>query len=485
MKKILRYYQNLNKAIKASIWFLICSFMQKGISTITTPIFTRLMSVAEYGQYSVFNSWLGIVTIFVSLHLYSGTYTQGLIKYSEDKKVYISALEGLLLSIVASWTVIYLLFRTQWNRLFQLTTVQMLAMLVLIWTTSVFNFWAAEQRVNFEYRKLVLITIAVSLAKPVVGIFFVKNADDKVTARILGLALVELMGYTSLFLVQMAHGKTFFSKKYWKHALLLNLPLVPHYLSETVLNSSDRLMINAMIGAEAAGIYSLAYSISQIMTLFNKALSQTVSPWIFQKIKGNSIGDIDKISIPLLGMIAIFNLALIAFAPEIVAIFAPSNYHEAIWVIPPIAMSVYFMFMYSLFSTVEFYFEKTKWIAAATMVGAILNIILNYLLIPVFGYCAAGYTTLVCYMVYAICHYMFMRKICDEYLSGNNVFNIGRICILTIAFGIVGFTFLMLYNNILIRYALVGLLIIMVAVFRKKIMCIANQFMGIRKMTRN
>lgn len=481
MNRLVTSYNSLSKPVKASVWFLVCSFMQKGISVVTTPIFTRLMSVSEYGQYNVFNSWLSIVTIFVSLHLYSGIFTQGLVKFTEDRKAYCSAMEGLMLTLLVIWTAVYLLFRNYWNSLFQLTTVQMLAMLVLIWTTAVFNFWAAEQRVTFEYRKLVLLTLVVSLAKPIIGIVFVIYANDKVTARILGLALVELVGYTALFFVQMARGKTFYSGKYWKHALVLNIPLIPHYLSESILNSSDRLMINLMIGAEAAGIYSLAYSVSQIMTLFNKALSQTVSPWIYQKIRNDKLDDIDKISIPLLGAIAVLSLGLIALAPEVISIFAPASYYDAIWVIPPAAMGVYFMFMYTLFSTVEFYFEKTKGIAVATTAGAVLNVILNYLLIPVFGYYAAGYTTLVCYILYAVFHYSFMSKICKEYLRGKKLFNIGRICALTVGFCATGFIFMLLYCNMVIRYLLAFSLLMMGFFCRKQIMCFLKQLIGMRK----
>ena len=64
-----------------------------------------------------------------------------------------------------------------------------------------------------------------------------------------------------------------------------NLPLIPHYLSQTILNSADRIMIERITDAEQAGIYSLAYSVSLVMTLFNTALMQTLSPWIYEKIK--------------------------------------------------------------------------------------------------------------------------------------------------------------------------------------------------------
>ena len=78
-KKLLDKYNSLPVQIKASFWFLTCSFMQKGISTITVPIFTRLLTTAEFGQISVYNSWQGIISIIVSLHLTAGVYMRGLV----------------------------------------------------------------------------------------------------------------------------------------------------------------------------------------------------------------------------------------------------------------------------------------------------------------------------------------------------------------------------------------------------------------------
>ena len=199
LRTLARKYNSLPVQMKASGWFFVCSVMQKGITTITTPIFTRLLSTAEYGSYSVFHSWLAILFIIITMNFSAGVYNQGLVKFDKESAVYSSSLQGLVLTMTAAWTGIYLLFRDFWNTVFSLTTVQMLAMLVMIWATAAFNFWAGEQRVKYSYRQLVAVTIVVSLANPIVGIFFVLHAHDKVTARILGLALVELICYSGLF----------------------------------------------------------------------------------------------------------------------------------------------------------------------------------------------------------------------------------------------------------------------------------------------
>lgn len=481
MQKMKQKYRTLPVQVKASLWFLICSFMQKGISTISTPIFTRLLNTSEYGQYSVFNSWLGIISIFVTLNLSAGVYNQGLVKYEEQRNVFSSSLQGLSTTLTIVWTIVYLTFHNFWNKIFSLTTVQMLAMLVMIWTTAVFNFWAAEQRVNFKYRNLVLLSIAVSLAKPIVGIVFVINARDKVTARILGLMLVELIGYTALFFVQIVRGKKFYSARFWKYALAFNIPLVPHYLSQTVLSSADRIMISNMCSGSAAGIYSLAYSISLVMTLFNTALMQTISPWIYQKIKNKKINDISSIAYISLICIAVVNIILIAFAPEAVAFFAPSEYYEAIWVIPPVAMSVYFMYCYDLFAKFAFYYEKTKFIMIASVVGAILNIVLNYIFIKLFGYVAAGYTTLGCYIIYSICHYIFMKRVCTEFCNSENPYSLRKIMKITIPFMAGGFLLLFTYQIFWVRYSIIVISVIVGIWKRRQIMKMLESILALRK----
>ena len=213
-------YVNTPVQVRASLWFLICSFLQRGISMLTTPIFTRLLSTSEYGQYSIFNSWLGIITIFVSLSLAGGVYTQGLVKFEEDKSTFSSTMQGLNAVLVVVWMVIYLFAYKFWNSIFNLTTVQMIAMLIMIWTTSVFGFWSSEQRTEYKYKALVIVTVAVSVLKPIIGVIFVVLADDKVTARILGLVLVELLFYSVFFIVQMKNGKKFYSGQYWKLSLI-------------------------------------------------------------------------------------------------------------------------------------------------------------------------------------------------------------------------------------------------------------------------
>ena len=172
---------------------------------------------------------------------------------------------------------------------------------------------------------------------------------------------------------------------------------------------------------------------------------------------------------------------MIALAPEIIAIFAPKEYYDAIWVIPPVVMSVFFSFSYYFFAIFEYYYERTKTIAIASCFGAILNIILNYLLIPVFGYFAAGYTTLICFIIYAVLHYTFMQKICKEKLEGREPFSVKVYIIIAAIFMAFGFVFQMTYSNILIRYSLLLAFLIGILLKRKLLLSKVKMLIKMRK----
>jgi len=463
---------------------MVAMFLQKGITILTTPIFTRLMTTDEYGNFNVFNSWLEIVTIIVGLKLSAGMYTQGLVKFSDNRTVFSSALQGLSLTLTLVWTTIYWITKDFWNKLLDLTTVQMLAMLVMIWATAAFNFWAASQRVQYKYRLLVLVTVIVSILKPLIGVIFVINAEDKVTARILGLALVELVGYCAFFVIQIIQGKKFYSSDIWKYALTFCIPLVPHYLSTVVLNSSDRIMIKTLVDANAAGLYSLSYQLSQVVTLFTGAMFQAIDPWMYGKIKKKEIEDIAKVAYPALLVVSLVIVLIMFCAPEILLIFAPVEYQAAKWVVPPVIIGLFFSFLYTLFATFEFYYEKTRYISLATMLGAVLNIVLNYVFIQIFGFVAAGYTTLVCYMLYACAHYYFMRKVCKEFLDGRNAYDLKTLGIYTMIVFSFGVISLLTYESILIRYGLLVLLLIICVIKRKYLKGIITNILKVRKQGR-
>ncbi len=92
---ILDKYKKIPAPVKASLWFTVCNVINKGIALLSTPILTRILSQEEYGNFSVYQSWVSIITIFASLNLYQNAYTKGLVKYGNNRNSLTSSLLSL------------------------------------------------------------------------------------------------------------------------------------------------------------------------------------------------------------------------------------------------------------------------------------------------------------------------------------------------------------------------------------------------------
>lgn len=472
-------YENMSKPLKASLWFAVCNILQKGINMLTIPIFTRLLTDKQYGLFSVYQSWYSIIVIFATLQLYYGVFNNGMIKYKNEKDKFASSMQGLSTTTTATLFIVYLLFRQFWNNIFGLTTLLMLVMFCELLIAPAFSYWATKQRFEYKYIGQVVTTILMSIMSLVVGVIAVLLTDYKAEARIISFALVQIFFCGFFYILNFVKGKTFFNNKYWKFALGFNLPLIPHFLSVTILNQSDRLMINNLCGTAQAGIYSVAYSASIIVNLVISSINSTLTPWIYNNIKDNNLSNIKKNSKFILVFVMLCILLLISFAPEIVRILAPINYYEARWIIPPVAASTFFTFMYNLFSNIEYYYEESRYVMYASVSGAILNIILNYIFIKQFGYLAAGYTTLICYIFFCFCHFYFMQKVCKKNsIKANDIYDIKFMFILGIIILVATIFLLSIYNLIIIRYIII-VLIIVIAIFKRKL--ILNKFSNIKK----
>ena len=57
---------------KASLFYLFGTLFNKGIGFITTPIFTRILSISDYGTITTYTSWFSMLSVVFSLALYMG-----------------------------------------------------------------------------------------------------------------------------------------------------------------------------------------------------------------------------------------------------------------------------------------------------------------------------------------------------------------------------------------------------------------------------
>lgn len=425
LKMLLEQYKSLSAPVKASMWFLVCNVLQAGLGVISTPIFTRMMSTEEYGMFNTFNSWRSILMIFTSLNLSYGVFNNAMVKYEDSKTrdEYVSCMQGLYCLITLAFICFYAIAWKWCNDILGMSTEIVILLLLDLFCYPALLFWSGRQRYEFKYKWLVIITLIMSVLNIGLGIVFVKYAVHKDFAKIFSGVLVDVVFCGGFLIYQFFKGKKLCIPKFWTYALGFNIPLVPHYLSEIILNQSDRIMISKIVSNSATANYSIAYSIVTMLQLVMSAINASFLPWAYGCIKRKKYSDMKKMVNILMIMIGSVIVVLMLFAPELIMIFAGKKYAEAVYVIPPIAMSIFFMFFYDMFSTVEFYYGKNIGVMIASIISAALNVALNAILIPRFGYYAAGYTTLVCYFLYALGHYFFYRSVCKKNMEGQRTYD--------------------------------------------------------------
>ena len=466
--------------VKMAFWFLICNFLQKGIGMICTPIFTRIMTESEYGRYSVYHSWYEIISAFVTLGISGNCYTRALVVNEGDQKKQNelqSSLLGLTISLIVIFGIVYILLRDVVNKITGLTEYLFLMMAVDFLMIAVCHFWTNTKRVKYEYRGIVFLTLTFTILRPLISIIAVKFCPEnyQVEARVTGVALANVLLFIVLLISIFIKGKKFFVWEHWKYALLFCVPLIPHYLSKTILNQSDRIMISQICGNAEVGYYSVAYTIAGIMLVFNSAVAQSLDPWIYRSIRNKKLERIGPVSYRITAVIALINFIVVAVAPELLMILAPPNYSKALMVIPPVTASVFFTFMYDLFASFQFYYKKTKWIAIGSCAGALLNIGLNAIFIPIFGFVAAGYTTLACYILFGVMHYLFMRRVCKEYLDGYRVYDAKIIFGIGMALVTLALVMMLLYTHVMIRYLILLAIVIGLFINRKNLISLIKE----------
>lgn len=469
LKKIGARIKNTPEGVKASVVYTVCSIFQRCLSFITMPLFTRLLTQAQYGQYSVYNSWLNILTIFISLNVAHGSFSKAMVKYEKDRQGYVAAANTVTIVLAGVFLLIYLPFSSMWNNIFELPTPMVLVMVGEIVFQSALMCWYASQRFEYKYKSVTAVTLLISLTAPILSLILVLNTEQKGYARIAGHAAIVGIAGLACAIYAMIRGKGGIKKGYWKYVLSFNIPLIPYYLSQVVFNQSDRIMISHMVGTDKAGIYAVAYTLATILTFVLNAINNSYVPWFYGKIKEEKGEENKPVATGISALMAFLLLAVIALAPEIITIMAGQAYREAVWVVPPVAMSIFLLFYCQLFINVEFYYEEKTLLVWGSIGAAIINVVLNWLLIPVFGFVAAGYTTLISYIVFAISNYITLQIVAKRQNKRLDYFDLKAMLLVLFVFALLSFVAMALYDLIVIRYIIVAAVLLALIVFHKAV----------------
>ena len=456
------------KALKSGVWYTIANFIVKGATFLTTPIFTRLMSQSDVGLYANFNSWLSIFLIITTFDLYTSI-SVARFDFKKNINEYISSNLVFGTTITFAFFLIFLAFKDTFLSFFGLSFLELFIIFVYCSVYPAFQMFQLKCRIDYKYKASVFLSVISVLLSIALSLILVLTLSDKYTGRYIGYLLPQIIFCLVLYIYLLAKGKKLFSKKYWVYGFTISFPLIWHALAGNILTSSDRLMIKSICGETDTALYSVAYSCGILVQVLWISMNSAWSPWAMERFEAKEYTSVKKASIPYCLFFGFVVLILLLIAPELLYIMGGDNYMNAVDVIPPIAVSFIFNFVYGFYVDIELYSKKQIVVAINTVTAAILNIVLNLLLIPIFGYKIAAYTTLAGYMALFVLHFIsccILKKAKWFSTTFNLIF-------LSASLGLMIFS-LILYRYNIIRYililALFALLVIALIIFRKEFM---------------
>lgn len=463
--------------VKAAAVYTIASFLVKGLHLITTPLFTRVMTVEQIGEVTNYATWGSYFSTIAALGLTSGAINIALKEYKTDRAGYVKSSQTVTTASAIIFGIIVLLLYPYISSFMGMPIQYVFVMFIAMIFTFSQSFWMAWQRYEYRYKAVAGVTIGSSVLVTVVSLLAViwaknKGVEDLSSVRIYTQVGGALLFSVPIFIYIQSRKKPPINKQYTLFSLQIGLPMVVHAFSKTLLSASDKTMINAMIGARALGLYSILYVVSSLSIIVWESINTSFVPYFFEKLDSekDNTKTIRKISFVMLAVFGAVSFLLALFAPELVMIIGGEQYMEAVYVAPPVCAGIFFIALYSLYGNVLMYYKKTNYVMLCTLAAAVFNVVTNIIFIPMFGYIAAAYTTLASYAFMALVYCVISKRIADRIIYNNRAFWL-------ISAIVVGLCLMcnLLYVNTIVRYAVIGSMLIALLCLRRPILATIKQ----------
>lgn len=453
-------------AFKAGVWYTISSLLVKSISIISTPIFTRVLSKGDYGIAATFNTWYALLFIVCSLNV-GYSIGRAKIDFGERFDQYIATLRILCIIVTGVIGAVIFAFWGFFGRIIGLNQQAVVLLLVYLVAGTAISLEQGRYRFRYQYKQNIAISLYTAISTLAVSVALILTMTENLyMGKILGTVIPAVALSVFIWVRSFARDEVKPQREYFKYALSLSLPLIVHSMSVYILGQSDRLMIKHFCGDETVGLYSLVYQYAVLIHLFTTAVNQAWNPWFHDTYYAQDYSSIRKNVKRLMLFGCYIGIGCIAIAPEAIAILGGEAYAEGVVAVAPIALGIIIEFIYTQYVIIEMHLKKMKYISIATSVAAVTNLITNAIFIPMFGYVAAAYTTLFCYGLLLLSHYVVTRFVLKIHLY-DDWFTL----VLLIGTIVVGYAFTFIYGFVVLRFALIiGISLIMLYINRDIVM---------------
>ena len=374
-----------NGTVRNGVLFSFFSFLNSGISFILLTIIARYLNPDSYGVINLFNTCVGIISIFICL------YSSGLISINYFKKDEIE-FKRTINTVLAITTVCFcflllvvLLFGSNIEK-FAGINKQYLAIAVSVSAFTVVNntnleIWRIEEKV-ISYG---IFSTSIALLNFILTILFITQLNLDWEGRVWAQVLTTvLMAVLSLFrLIRNGYiSRVKPTSDSIKEALSFGIPLIPHGASSWMRQGFDRMYINAFHSASLVGIYSFSLTFANIIEIIGSAFNNTNSVYIYKNLSSDDPNVQKRLRKQTLLMIAFFafvSIAVCVGASALIYLWF-DKYIDSIKYLPILCLSGFFRSVYYLFVNFIFYYKKTQYLMIITFGSSLLHTILSMIL---------------------------------------------------------------------------------------------------------
>ena len=458
-----------SKVVKSSIWYTIANVSIRAVAIITTPIYTGMLTTADYGRANTFNSWIDVFNVFACLCV---VYSIGRAKldFPDRFDEYMSSLQGLSSSFGFILLVLAFIFRESLSGWIHYEVPLAVGLFAYLCVAPSVEYMMQKCRYEYRYKENILISVITCVGQVALSILLMLLFNDRrYIGKILGVMLPTAIMGIVFYIRFIVKGKVFYNREYWTYALKIGLPMIPHALALILLAQMDRIMIKGICGDGDAGLYIFGYSFATLLMIFTNAIGQAYLPWFNETLFDGERDRIRQIQKKLVLLGCFLSFGFIAVSPEALMILSISNnsYWIAKYVVPPIVLGTLAQYFYTNYVNVEIFCKKTSIIAMGSCLAALINYILNYAFIPRVGYIAAAYTTFASYIVLMLMHYIMVRFVLKEQVY-DDLYMFAAMLVMTL----IGITYLLLYGDgismIMLRYAVTILTVVIFAIAKRR-----------------
>lgn len=391
------------KFVKNSAIYGVATMLARGVSFLLLPLYTRALSPADYGISDLLSTLIGLAGIVLTVEIGQGLYRFYPEAQDEQQKTnYTSTAFWFTAVIYGLFLIVCLSFSSQLARVVLHSPTDSRFIVIASLTLPIYGLYNLSmlvlqcrfQAVQYGITNLVLTVVAL-----LVSILTVLVLRMGIAGVLIGNAVGYLFGLALSVYYARQNYRWAFHPRQLKEMLSFSIPLVPSSLGYFATLYINRLALSILLTLTDVGLFSIAYRLVSPIGLIMTALSSSLTPLIYANYRSEETpAAIARIFRIVFAGCLILTLGLSLFAREALFLLTTPDYFPAAILVPVLTVSAVFSGLY-LFTTGLVIAKKTTIIAVINILSGLLNIGLNWVLIPYLGVFGAGLATCLSVMI--------------------------------------------------------------------------------------